>query len=227
MRRGYLLAEAMIAIVIAGIVATVFTTMNYYAQLQSNLLKQQNSKTIMEIVRSRLLNTATDPDSDSYFELLKEEVDDTLPVDIGLGTDAWGKRFFYSTIDLGTSDGSNAPYADTTTSISPNANIVGRLVSHGENRILETTSVDSTSQGDDIMLEIGVGELNHYKLYGSSEITTETRGYNSAIFSNTEPATPIHGSLWYDSVNSVLKIYSQDDNNWTEIAQEFSPGPGP
>ena len=227
MKKAFLLIEAMIAILIAGVVAAVFTTMNYYTSLQSDMLKQQNSKTILQVIRSRLLNSATDPDSDAYFELLKAEVDNTLPTSICLGTDAWGKRIFYASIDLGDSDGSNAPYADSNTSISPNANISGRLISYGENMTLETSSTDSTSQGDDIMLEIGVGELNHYKLYGSSEIITETRGYNSAIFSNTEPATPIHGSLWYDSVNSVLKIYNQDDNNWTEIVQETTPGPGP
>ena len=217
MRSGYLLAEAMIAVIIAGIVATVFTTMNYYTNLQSNILKQQNTKTILEITRSRLLNSAQDPDSDSFFELLKEENDSTIPLTIGLGTDAWGKRIFYATIDLGTSDGTNAPYADTTTSISPNTNICARLISNGEDRILQTTNTDSNAQGDDVMLEIGVGELNHYKLYGSSEITTQTRGYNSAIVSATEPITPTHGSLWYDSTSSTLKLYNQDDNNWTGI----------
>lgn len=217
MRRGYLLAEAMIAVIIAGIVAAVFTTMNYYTHLQSNMLKQQNTKTILEVVRSRLVNLATNPDADAYFELLKEDVNNTLPLVVGLGIDAWGSRIFYSTIDLGTSDGTNTPYADTNTSISPNENIAGRLVSSGEDRILETTDADGTAQGDDLMLEIGVGELNHYKLYGSSEITTETRGYNSAIVSATEPITPINGALWYDTTSSSLKIYSQTDANWTSL----------
>lgn len=217
MRRGYLLAEAMIAVIIAGIIAAVFTTMNYYTHLQANVLKQQNTKTILEVVRSRLVNLAENPDKDAYFELLKEDVNNTLPLSVGLGIDAWGKRIFYSTIDLGASDGTNAPYADANTSISPNENIAGRLVSFGENRILETTASDSTVQGDDLMLEIGVGELNHYKLYGSSEITTETRGYNSAIVSATEPETPINGTLWYDTTSSSLKIYSQTDANWTSL----------
>ena len=215
MRGGYLLVEAMIAIIIAGIIAAVFTTMNYYTHIQSNMLKQQNTKTILEVVRSRLINLATDPDSDSYFELLKEEADSTLPISIGLGTDAWAKRIYYYTVDLGVSDGTNAPYADTNTSISPNDNILGRLVSSGQDMILDTNATDSVAQNDDLMLEIGVGEVNHFKLYGSSEITTETRGYNSAIVSDTEPATPINGSLWFDTTSSKLKIYSQTDSNWT------------
>lgn len=217
MRRGYLLAEAMIAIAIAGIVAAVFTTMNYYVNLQSNMLKQQNTKTILEVIRSRLLVLATDPDIDSYFELLKEEPDNTLPVNIGLGTDAWGKRIFYSTVDLGVSDGTNAPYADSNTTISPNENIVGRLISSGQDMVLDTDKTHSVAQGDDLLLEIGIGELNHFKLYGSSEITTQTRGYNSAIVSDTEPAAPINGALWFDTVTSKLKIYSQTDNNWTSL----------
>ena len=214
MRGGYLLVEAMIAIIIAGIIAAVFTTMNYYTHIQSNILKQQNTKTILEVVRSRLINLAEDPDSDSYFELLKEEADSTLPISIGLGTDAWAKRIYYYTIDLGTTN-VDASYADTNTSISPNDNILGRLVSSGIDMTLDTNATDSVAQNDDLMLEIGVGEVNHFKLYGSSEITAETRGYNSAIVSDTEPTTPINGSLWFDTISSKLKIYSQTDSNWT------------
>jgi type II secretory pathway pseudopilin PulG len=216
MRRGYILVEAMIAVIIAGIVAAVFTTMNYYTHLQSNVLKQQNSKTILEVVRSRLINLAKNPDNDAYFELLKEDDNNTLPLEIGLGIDAWGNKIFYATIDLGTSNETNG-YADTNTSISPNENIAARLVSSGEDRILQTTQTDSVAQGDDLLLEIGVGELNHYKLYGSSEITTETRGYNSAIVSGSEPTTPINGVLWYDTNSSVLKIYSQTDASWKSL----------
>jgi len=217
MRKAFLLIEAMIAIILAGIVAAVFTSMNYYTSLQSDILKQQNSKTILQVIRSRLLNSATDPDADAYFELLKAEADNTLPTSIGLGTDAWGTRIFYASIDLGDSDGTNAPYADSNTSISPNANISGRLISYGENMTLETSSTDSTSQSDDIMLEIGVGELNHYKLYGSSEVIAETRGYNSAIVSDTEPTSPINGALWYNTNTSTLNIYNQTDANWTTL----------
>ena len=219
MRGGYFLAEAMIAVVIAGIVATVFTTMNYYTHLQSNMLKQQNTKTILEIVRSRLLNLASDPDGDSYFELLKEEADGTLTVNVGMGTDAWGKRIHYYTIDLGESNEANSSYADTNASISPNYNISGRLISSGEDMTLDTNSTDSLSQGDDLMLEIGVGELNHYKLYGGSEITTQTRAYNSAIISGSVPATPIDGTLWYDTSGGTpaLKIYNDSNTSWVGI----------
>ena len=217
MRRAYLMIEAMIAIVIAGVVATIFTTMSYYTNIQSNVLKHQNTKTILEVVRSRLLASAKDVDSDSYFELLKQEADNTLPVSVGLGTDAWAKRIYYYTIDLGAVNGVDATYADTNTAISPNANIAGRLVSSGEDMILDTDATHQTAQGDDLMLEIGVGELNHFKLYGSSEITTETRGYNSAIVSDTAPTSPINGTLWYDTINSVLKIYSSDSDTWTAL----------
>lgn len=217
MRQGYFLTEALIAIIIAGIVAGVFTTMNYYSYVQANLIKQQNSKIILEVIRSRLLSSAANPDADAYFELLKEDANSTLPISIGLGTDAWGKRINYTTIDLGIANVVDGNYSDTNTSISPNANIAGRLVSAGQDGVLETSATDSVAQDDDIMLEIGIGELNHFKLYGSSEITTETRGYNSAIVSGTEPTSPINGTLWYDTTNSRLKYYNQTDANWTSI----------
>ena len=217
MRKGYILIEVMIAVLIAGVVAGVFTIISYQTQIQSNILKLQNTKTILEVTRSRLVNLATDPDSDSYFELLKEENTNEVPVSIGLGIDAWSKKIYYSTIDLGTVTAGNTPYANTGTSISPNSNISGRLISYGENMTLETTSADSTAQGDDVMLEIGVGEINHFKLYGSSEITTETRGYNSAIVSETEPTSPSQGSLWYKTSDDNLSIYDSGTTSWIQI----------
>ncbi|MBN2782107.1 MAG: hypothetical protein JXQ66_02580 [Campylobacterales bacterium] len=217
MRKAYLLIEALIAIVIAGTVAAIFTTMNYYTSIQSNMLKQQNTKTILEVVRSRLINLAKDIDDDSYFEMPKEELDHTIPIAAGIGTDGWGKRIFYYTLDMGIENNISTSYADTNDTISPNQNIVARLISAGEDYVLDTNSSHTTAQNDDIMLEIGIGELNHYKLYGSSEITTETRGYNSAIVSNTEPTSPINGTLWYDINSSKLKIYSSTDANWSQI----------
>ena len=221
MRKGYMLTEVMIGIVMLGAVLSVFTTMNFYSNIQSNILKQQNTKIILEVIRSRLLKSAEDPVLDSYFELLKEDSNGTLPVEIGVGTDAWGKRIYYSTIDLGDSDGTNSPYSDTNISISPNANIAGRLISSGEDRILDTVVTDTTSQNDDLMLEIGVGELNHFKLYGGSEINSETRGYNSAVVLSTEPTSPINGTMWLDTSTSPikLKVYNSSDTNWTVFSQ--------
>ena len=210
-----MIAEVMIAVVMAGAILSVFTTINYFGNIQSNMLKQQNTKIILEVIRSRLLKSADDPDGDQYFELLKEDENSTLPVSIGTGTDAWGKRIQYTTIDLGDQNIFDTTYADSNTSISPNANIAGRLLSSGENRRFETNTTNSESQGDDLMLEIGVGELNHFKLYGGSEIAGETRGYNSAIVSGTEPTTPINGTIWYDTSVSKLKIYNESNASWT------------
>jgi len=215
MRNAYMIAEVMIAVVMAGAILSVFTTINYFGNIQSNMLKQQNTKIILEVIRSRLLKSADDPDGDQYFELLKEDENSTLPVSIGTGTDAWGKRIQYTTIDLGDQNIFDTTYADSNISISPNANIAGRLLSSGENRRFETNTTNSESQGDDLMLEIGVGELNHFKLYGGSEIASETRGYNSAIVSGTEPTTPINGTIWYDTSVSKLKIYNESNASWT------------
>lgn len=216
MKKGFMLVEVMIAIVMAGVIAAVLATMGYYTVMQGNTLKYQNTKTILEVIRSRLVNSATNPDNDSYFELLKE-VNSTIPVVIGLGKDAWGHNISYSTFDFGTHN-SNLLYADNnTTSITPNSNVLGRLISSGEDGILNTLPGHSAAQGDDLMIEIGIGETNHLKLYGGSEITTQTRGYNSAIVSSIAPITPIHGTLWYCDTNSTLYMYNATDQNWTAI----------
>jgi len=212
-----MLIEVMLAVVMAGILAAVLATIGYYTVMQGNTLKLQNTKTMLEVIRSRLVNLSADPDLDSYFELLKEDVNSTVPVVAGLGKDAWGRNINYTTYDFGTHN-TNTTYADNnTTSISPNPNILGRLVSMGENGILETGAANSVAQGDDIMLEIGIGETNHFKLYGGSEITTQTRNYNSAIVSAAAPATPIQGTLWYDTTNAKLYMWNDANLSWLPI----------
>lgn len=218
MKKGFMLVEVMVAIIMAGILAAVLATMGYYTVIQGNTLKQQNSKTMLEVIRSRLLNLAANPDNDSYFELLKEETNSTVPIVVGLGKDAWGHNIYYTTYDFGTHN-VNATYADNnTTSISPNPNVLGRLISRGEDGILDTNASDSAARNDDIMIEIGIGETNHLKLYNGSEVTTQTRGYNSAIVSHTAPASPINGTLWYSDTNATLYMYNATDANWTKIS---------
>lgn len=217
MKKGFMLVEVMIAIIMAGILAAVLATMGYYTVIQGNTLKQQNSKTMLEIMRSRLLNLAANPDNDSYFELLKEDTNNTVPVVVGLGKDAWGRNVFYSTYDFG-ADNNNSTYANTKTTISPNANVLGRLISRGEDGILQTDANSSVAQGDDIMLEIGIGETNHLKLYNGSEVTTQTRGYNSAIVSTTAPTSPINGTLWYNESNMTLNMYDLNSTSWKQIS---------
>lgn len=207
MRRGMILVEAMITVIIAGIIAAIFSAVSYYTYIQANLLKRQNTQTMLEVIRSRLIKLAGNPDGDQYFELPKEESGNIVPVNAGMTHDAWGRSIHYYPIDLGNPNTTDAALTDNNVSISPNANILARLVSNGEDGVLSTTATDATAKGDDVMLEIGIGETNHFKLYGGSEIATETRGYNSAIVSATEPANPIQGTLWYDTSIGKMKIY--------------------
>lgn len=219
MRKGFILVEVMLAVVMAGVIAAVLATMGYYTMIQGNTLKQQNTKTILEVIRSRLVNSATNPDNDSYFELLKEE-NSTIPVVIGLGKDAWGHNINYTTYDFGIANTIDPLYADTNTSISPNTNIMGRLISLGEDGILQTLSTHSSAQGDDLMIEIGIGETNHLKLYGGSEITTQTRGYNSAIVSlstDAFPTSPINGTLVYHRDTNLTYVYDINTTTWVQI----------
>lgn len=223
MKKGFMLVEVMIAVIMAGVIAAVLATMGYYTMIQGNTLKQQNTKTILDVIRSRLVSSATDPDSDSYFELLKE-VNSTIPVVIGLGKDAWGRNITYTTYDFGTHNGVNPLYADTNTSISPNSNVLGRLVSSGEDGILDTNATSATAQGDDLMIEIGIGETNHLKLYGGSEITTQTRGYNSAVVAlSTDnlatifPTTPLNGTLLFFRDTNITKVYDANTSTWVRV----------
>lgn len=215
-----MLVEVMIAIIMAGILAAVLGTMGYYTIIQGNTLKQQNSKTMLEVIRSRLLNLAANPDNDSYFELLKEDANNTIPIIIGLGKDAWGRNIFYSTYDFGDANG-NSTYAQNITNISPNENILGRLISRGEDGVLDTDAADATAQNDDIMLEIGIGETNHLKLYNGSEVSTQTRGYNSAVVSlstDPRPSSPINGTILFLRDTNTTLIYDSNISNWVQIS---------
>jgi type II secretory pathway pseudopilin PulG len=224
MRKGIMLVEVMIAIILAGVLAAVLGTMGYYTMMQGNTLKQQNSKTMLEVIRSRLLNAAANPDNDSYFELLKEDENNTVPIVIGLGKDAWGRNIFYTTYDYGT-DNNNSTYANTKIQISPNLNVLGRLISRGEDGILDTDENDSVAQNDDILLEIGIGETNHLKLYNGSEVTAQTRGYNSAIvaLSTDDNATlfpngPLNGTILFHRDTNETFIYDTNISAWIKIS---------
>lgn len=216
MKKGYILAEVAVAIVIASLLAGAFTAMMYYMNISSNTLKSENSKIILDVVRSRLLNLAKDIDSDSYFELPMHEADNTLPLEVAITTDAWGREIFYATKDYGAIN-ADCNYSCEVDAISANENIQGRLLSYGANGLLETNATHTSARGDDIMLEIGVGELNHFKLYGGSEISSETRNYNSAIVSAAEPVSPSVGTLWYDTNDNNMTIY--DGSNWQPLTQ--------
>jgi type II secretory pathway pseudopilin PulG len=220
MRKAMMLVEVMIAIIMAGILAAVLGTMSYYTTMQGNTLKQQNSKIMLEVIRSRLLNLAGNPDNDSYFELLKEDTNNTIPIIVGLGKDAWGRNIFYSTYDFGDANG-NSTYAQNTTSISPNDNILGRLISTGEDGILQTNTSHTNAQMDDIMLEIGIGETNHLKLYNGSEVTTQTRGYNSAIVIPSIgdlPVSAINGTIVFVRDTNATLIYDINISDWVQIS---------
>jgi len=219
-KKGFMLVEVMIAIVMAGVLAAVLATMGYYTLMQGNTLKYQNTKTILEVIRSRLVNSAANPDNDSYFELLKEETNSTVPVRIGLGKDAWGHNIVYTTYDFGTLNGVDTNYTSNQVSITTNSNVLGRLVSLGEDGILQTLSTHSTAQGDDLMIEIGIGETNHLKLYGGSEITTQTRGYNSAIVAMSTdafPTSPINGAIVFHRDTNLTYVYDINTTTWVQI----------
>ena len=220
MKKGFMLVEVMIAIVMAGAIAAVLATMGYYTMMQGNTLKYQNTKTILEVIRSRLVGLASNPDNDAYFELLKEDSNNTIPVSVGLGKDAWGRNVFYSTYDFGVLNAVDANYTSNQIAISPNSNVMGRLISSGEDGILQTNSTHTTAQADDLMIEIGIGETNHLKLYGGSEITTQTRGYNSAIVSlSTDPlpSSPINGALLFYRDTNATYVYDSNTSIWVKI----------
>lgn len=226
MKKGFMLVEVMIAIVMAGIIAAVLATMGYYTMMQGNTLKYQNTKTILEVIRSRLVGLAANPDNDAYFELLKEDVNSTVPIQAGLGKDAWGRNIFYSTYDFGTLNVVDLNYTNNQVAIAPagNVNIMGRLISYGEDGILQTNATHSTAQGDDLMIEIGIGETNHLKLYGGSELTTQTRGYNSAVVAlSTDllttifPTTPLNGTLLFFRDTNITQVYDANTSTWVRV----------
>ena len=214
-RRGFLLVEAMITVIMAGVIAAIFSAISYYTYIQSNLLKRQNTTMILEVIRSRLLVLAQNPDGDLYYELPKEGASNGVPVNVGMVNDGWGRPIHYTPKDWGTLNTVDATLTNNTSAaISPNENILGRLISGGEDGNITTTATDVIAKGDDVMLEIGIGEMNHYKLYGGSEITTQTRGYNSAIVSAVEPMSPSDGTLWYDKNIGKMKIYELGSLSW-------------
>jgi type II secretory pathway pseudopilin PulG len=217
MKKAYVLMDVMIAVFIVGIITAAFTTINMYSFMQIDIMKRENTKQILEIVRSRLIEKAQDIDSDGYFELPKEDSSNSIPSNIIATTDAWGVSLFYSTYDFGDDNTINTNYANSKTQITPNNNILARVISAGENGKIETTSTDQDVINDDIMIEIAIGETNHFKLYNGSSIEEQTRNYNSVVVSTSEPTNPNNGLIWLDSNENKLKVFIQSTNSWKEF----------
>jgi len=95
LKKAYILAELAVGMIIAALLAGAFTAMGYYINITSNTLKHENSKIILDVIRSRLLHLAKDVDDDGYFELLMHEDGMGIPLEAGISIDAWGELKLY------------------------------------------------------------------------------------------------------------------------------------
>lgn len=129
----------------------------------ANLSKISNSSTIknsMAVVRDFLIQNAADSDNDGHYELPKEAAVNTIPVSIPVNpADAYGTAYKYCTWDLGAANG-NPSYSQNS-AVPPVAGLIGRVISAGADKTIQTACTDVAAKGDDIVLDINESEVNY------------------------------------------------------------------
>lgn len=152
-QRGFALVGllAAFAAVPPAILASI--EINRMAKRAAVYMKQSESKRQMGLLRDYLLVNGSNPDADSFYELLKEGPGNTIPVAIPLtGTDSYGTAYRYCTWDLGVAN-VDPTYSQNAVA-PPAAGMIGRLVSAGKDQTFQTNCGDAASAGDDVLLDI-------------------------------------------------------------------------
>ena len=158
--RGFMLAAALVSLFIlqASIYASIKYNQSQASSRSSSLISQ--TKQGMSVVRDFLVQNSADADNDGHYELPQEGAGNAVPGTIPVNkADAWGSGYLYCTWDLG-SPNSNPAYSQNNIA-PPIAGLIGRLVSAGPDKILQTGCSDTTVKGDDIVLDIYEANVNY------------------------------------------------------------------
>lgn len=220
-KKGYILIGTLLSISIASMLSYILYTQTITTKQNIDASLHNNTKQILIGVKAQLINQQADPDNDGKPELLKETNTYELPPSlIGVKTDGWGRTLVYCSWDLAPGINTNPNYSQRTTT-APIANLIGRVISKGLDGILQTDCLTATNKlGDDLITDIYLGDALYSKLYSGTNISEATRGYNSVIYSPTEPSEKIIGLLWTNPSTNITQIWT--GNTWVKIEATYA-----
>ena len=152
--QGYALVGLVVVMSLMPALVLVTTSIIQSANGATRYQKSMVTKQRMLTIKAWLIQQAKDPDNDGIYELPAEGAGNMLPASLPMtSNDEWGKSFVYCTWDLGAAN-TNTGYS-TNHSVPPVSNLIGRIVSLGQNMTAETACSTATiSGGDDQMVDI-------------------------------------------------------------------------
>lgn len=104
------------------------------------------------------------------------------------------------------------------------------LIVQGSSATVDGNQVLTTASGIEDLSNIDItGIADGYALIYNSItqkwISVELPGGSSTVVSETAPASPAEGQLWFNSTNAVTYIYY--DSSWVEVSSAMAGPPGP
>lgn len=164
---GFAIADIVIAVAAMTFLIAIIIGFGGNVFSVSSLSKSVSTKNVLQQIKNVIIENARDVDSDTYYEVWKEQSGNGLPVGYtGTAIDAWGSALKYCTWDLGSANTVDPAYSDNFVP-PPQPGLVARIISAGRDRIMQTSCTDAVAQGDDIIAEIYHNEINSFFGTGS------------------------------------------------------------
>ena len=152
--KGSVLLYALAAMSIIPVAITAVNKASLAVKSANKSMQSNSVKQGMYMVRDFIIASAKDVDNDGYYELPKEAAGNTVPATLGVGTiDSYGTAYKYCTWDLGAANGVDSSYSQNNVA-PPHAGQMGRLISAGSDKTIQTACTDSGSSGDDVVVDI-------------------------------------------------------------------------
>lgn len=160
---GHTLIEVLVALGLIGLLLVAVSQFVDFSTAFQRINVSIGSQEKMRVVRSAIMQAAKDVDSDGYYELLLPELGALVPSSLNLGSyanDEWGTPFLYCAYDVGKTNTVDSAYVSNSPPFAPDYPL-GRIISAGKDKTFQTTCVDSTVLGDDIVLQITEADVRH------------------------------------------------------------------
>lgn len=165
--KGFAIADIVIAVAAMTFLIAIIIGFGGNVFSVSSLSKSVSTKNVLQQIKNVIIENARDVDSDTYYEVWKEQSGNGLPVGYtGTAIDAWGSALKYCTWDLGSANTVDTAYSDNFVT-PPQPGLVARIISAGRDRIMQTSCTDTVAQGDDFIAEVYHNEINSFFGTGS------------------------------------------------------------
>lgn len=193
-QKGFALLGLMVALAAIPTAVLVTTQASNVMQTTNRFFQNNRLKQSLYVVRDFVTVNAQDVDGDGSFELPKEGAVNALPLGLPINpNDEYGTAYKYCTWDPAVANGVNATYSQNHVA-PPKADLIGKIISAGADRVIQTGCGDADTIGDDIAVEIYDSNVKNTNagISGWSHIDDKVTLLNPANNIGLGVSTPTH-----------------------------------